>query len=267
MTHLALSDGGRLHYEVVGSGPPLLLVPGLGGRAEFWQPIVPALAERFTVVLHDHRGTGRSSIERIEYSIAQMSDDVIALLDHLGFARAHLVGHSTGGAIGQTLAIDRPERIAKLVLSATWAATDPYFRHLFALRADILRHAGKAMYLRAGALMLNPPWWLRDHPELAEVSEEAADNQIPDADVVLARIAAILRHDRLADLHRITAPTLVIGARDDIVTPGYFSEELGREIGGAQLVMLPDGGHFLPITRSEHFIKAVLSFLESPPAA
>ena len=108
--------------EVVGSGPPLLLVPGLGGRAEFWDPVVPPLAARFTVILHDHRGTGRSSIERIDYSIAQMTGDVIALLDHLGFDRAHLIGHSTGGAIGQTLAIDFPQRLDRLVLSATWAA-------------------------------------------------------------------------------------------------------------------------------------------------
>jgi aminoacrylate hydrolase len=262
MSEVHLKDGGRLHYEVAGSGPPVLLVPGLGGRADFWNPVVPALAERFTVVLHDHRGTGRSSIERIDYSIAQMSADVLALLDHLGLERAHLVGHSTGGAIGQTLAIERPERLDRLVLSATWGATDAYFRQLFRLRVDILRHAGRAMYLRHGALLLSPPWWLRDHPEAAEVTAEAAASQIPDPEVVLARIDAILRHDRLADLHRITTPTLVIGALDDMVTPAYFSEDLARGIPGTELCMLAHGGHFFPVTRSRVFLKRILTFLD-----
>lgn len=266
MSELRLDDGGRLHYEVAGSGPPVLLVSGLGGRADFWNPVLPALAERFTVVLHDHRGAGRSSIERIDYSIAQMSADVIALLDHLGLERAHLVGHSTGGAIGQTLAIERPHRLDRLVLSATWGATDAYFRQLFLLRADILRHAGRVMYLRHGALLLSPPWWLRDHPEAAEVAEEAAASQIPDPEVVLARIGAILRHDRLADLPRIATPTLVIGALDDMVTPAYFSEDIARAIPGADLLMLPDGGHFFPVTRSEAFIDKTLTFLAGATA-
>lgn len=267
MAQLHLDDGGRLHYETVGSGPPVLLVPGLGGQAEFWAPVVPTLAEGFTVILHDHRGTGRSSIERIAYSIDQMSSDVLTLMDHLGVERAHFVGHSTGGAIGQTLAIDRPERIDRLVLSATWAAADAYFHHLFGVRADILRLGGPAAYLRASALVLNPPWWIRDHPELAEVTEEVAASRIPDAEVVLARIAAILRHDRTADLHRIGAPTLVIGARDDMVTPAYFSEHLGRRIGTSELIILPDGGHMFPITRSAAFCALVLRFLRPLPAA
>jgi aminoacrylate hydrolase len=265
MSQLDLDDGGRLHYEVVGSGPPLLLVPGLSGRAEFWDPVVPALAARFTVILHDHRGTGRSSIERIDYSIAQMTGDVIALLDHLGFDRAHLIGHSTGGAIGQTLAIDFPVRLDRLVLSATWAAADAYFRQFFALRADTLRQAGRAMYLRHGALVLSPPWWVRDHAGVAEVSEAAAASQIPDPQVVLARIAAILRHDRAGDLHRVAAPTLVIGALDDMVTPAYLSDDLVRAIPGAERLMLADGGHFFPVTRAEEFIDAVLRFLDGGP--
>ena len=262
MSELHLDDGGRLHYEVSGSGPPVLLVPGLGGRADFWSPVAPALADRFTVILHDHRGAGRSSIERIDYSIAQMSADDLALLDHMGLERAHLVGHSTGGAIGQTLAIERPERLDRLVLSATWGATDAYFRQLFRLRADILRHAGRAMYLRHGAMLLSPPWWLRDHPEAADVSEDAAASQIPDPEVVLARIDAIVRHDCQANLHRIATPTLVIGALDDMVTPAYFSEDLARAIPGAELCMLSHGGHFFPVTRSRTFLKRTLTFLD-----
>ena len=138
MPHLTLKDGDRLYYEVHGSGPPLLLVAGLGGVGAFWKEHVPVFAESFTVVLHDHRGTGRSSPSQIDYSVEQMSDELLQLLDHLEIKCAGLIGHSTGGAIGQTLALDQPDRIGKLVLSATWSAADDYFKRLFQVRGEIL---------------------------------------------------------------------------------------------------------------------------------
>lgn len=262
MPELALPDGGSLAYDVRGAGPPLLLVAGLGGVASFWDKVVPAFEQRFTTVLHDHRGTGRSSIERIDYSIAQMAGDVLALMDHLGIDRAHYVGHSTGGAIGQALALDHPGRLDRLVLSATWPAPDAYFKALFAARADLLRIAGPMHYLRSTALLLNPPWWVRDHPKLAAIDEAQANARLPDPEILQRRIAAVLRHDRSADLHRIAAPTLVIGARDDMVTPAYFSEALGRTIGTSTTVLLPDGGHTFPVSRAARFAEIVGGFLE-----
>ena len=118
MPQLTLKDGDSLYYEVHGAGPPLLLVAGLGGVGTFWKDHVPAFAERFRVVLHDHRGTGQSSPSQIDYSVGQMAGDLLQLMDHLDIGRADLIGHSTGGAIGQTLALDQPDRIGKLVLSA-----------------------------------------------------------------------------------------------------------------------------------------------------
>jgi aminoacrylate hydrolase len=261
MPLLTLEDGGHLHYEVHGSGPPLFLVPGLGGLGSFWQPHVASLAERFTVVLHDHRGTGQSSLERIDFSVGQMATDLLQLLDHLGIERAHLVGHSTGGAIGQTIALDAPERLERLVLSASWPRADSYFRLLFDSRAEILRGMGPGAYQRASALFLWPSFWVREHPEVAAVDDAEAARRIPDPELVLRRIAAIQRFDRRADLHRITVPTLVIGARDDNVTPAYFSQDLGRLIPRAETVILPQGGHFSPVTEADAFRRLVVGFL------
>ncbi len=261
MAFLELPGGDRLWYEVRGQGPPLLLVPGLAGLSDFFAPHVEPLARRFTVILHDHRGCGRSSPARIEYSVEQMAGDVVALLDHLRIDRAHLVGHSTGGAIGQTLAIDRPERIDRLVLCATWTAADGWFRLLFQNRKEILEGLGPGAYARISALFLNAPFWIRLHPEIAAVSDEEARRRIRDPEILLRRIKAILAFDRRADLHRIRAPTLVMGARDDMVTPAYFSEELGRAIPGAETVNLPDGGHFFPVAREAAFRRHLLDFL------
>ena len=79
MPTLTLRDGGHLYYERHGSGRPLLLVTGLGGLGSFWEPHVAPLAERFTVIVHDHRGAGQSSIARIDYSVDQMADDLLQL--------------------------------------------------------------------------------------------------------------------------------------------------------------------------------------------
>jgi aminoacrylate hydrolase len=261
MPLLTLEDGGHLYYEVHGSGPPLLLVPGLGGLGSFWQPHVAPLTEKFTVVLHDHRGAGQSSLERIDFSVEQMAGDVLQLMDHLGVERAHLVGHSTGGAIGQTIALDAPGRLQSLVLSATWPRADSYFRLLFDSRAELLRGLGPGAYQRARALFLWPSFWVRDHPEVAAIDDAEAARRIPDPELVLRCIAAIQRFDRRAHLHRITIPTLVIGARDDNVTPAYLSEDIGRLIPQAETVILPQGGHFFPVTEADEFRLLVVEFL------
>jgi aminoacrylate hydrolase len=248
MSHLKLRDGAELYYETHGSGPPLFLVPGLGGDGRFWGDNVAALAEQFTVVVHDHRGTGRSTLSRIQYSVAQMADDALQLIDALGFDKVHWCGHSTGGAMGQVLAIEHPGRIDRLVLSATWARTDAFFRRLFEARAQVLKELGPAAYQRSSALALNSPFWVRDH----------------DADLaalVLSRIAAIVAHDRRDQLQTVKAPTLAICARDDMVTPLYFTEELVRLIPNARAYVLPDGGHFYPHVHGGEFRRVMSSFL------
>ena len=93
MTILTLTDGEELYYEVHGQGPPLVLISGLNGVDAFWKPHLEVLSRNFTVILHDHRGTGRSSPSRIDYSIEQMAGDLVELLDHLEIGQADMVGH------------------------------------------------------------------------------------------------------------------------------------------------------------------------------
>ena len=252
-------DDGWLHYEVAGDGPPLLLVPGLGGLGSFWQHQVAAFAGDFRVIVHDHRGCGRSSRSRIAYSVEQMADDVLQLMDALGIEAAHFVGHSTGGAIGQVIAQDRPERLKRLVLSATWAGPDPFFT----ARRELLRLGGVASYWRASVLLLRPPAWIGAN-EAALAAEEAdllADP--PDIAILESRIDAILRFDRRARLGAICAPTLVVVAADDMVTPPHYSAELAHGIQRARLATLPHGGHFVPVIEPASYNEAVSSFLRA----
>lgn len=256
-----LRDGAELYYEMTGSGRPLFLVPGLGGDGRFWQSNVAGLAEHFTVIVHDHRGTGRSTLSRIDYSVEQMADDALQLIDGLGFAKVHWCGHSTGGAMGQVLAIDHPGRIDRLVLSSTWARTDAFFRRLFEVRALMLRELGPAAYLKSSALALNMPSWVRDHDAELAAAESRALETIPVPEIVLSRIAAIVAHDRRAGLQKVQVPTLMICARDDTVTPLYFTEELVRLIPGARAYVLADGGHAYPNVHGAEFRRVMTAFL------
>lgn len=255
---LQLSDGGELAYQVIGDGPPLLLVSGLGGVASFWKPFAEVCASRYTVVLHDHRGTGASSRCLRPYSIASMADDVVELSAHLGLETPFYIGHSTGGAIGQHLAVTQKLDIQAMVLSATFARPCAYFRRLFSARLQVLQEMGLNAYREQSALLLYPPYWLASHP--VDVSAQRPHAQ--DAEITRRRILAVLQHDELDQLATIQRPTLVIGARDDIVTPDYHSAELAQSIPNAELVLLPRGGHYLPHTDVERYRRHVLSFLK-----
>lgn len=261
MAKLKLRDGAELHYETHGKGPPLMLVAGLGGDGRFWDPQLAELAQKFTVIVHDHRGTARSSLSRITYSVEQMADDALQLIDGLGLERVHWCGHSTGGAMGQVLATEHPSRIDRLVLSATWARTDAYFRRLFEVRAMVLRELGPVAYTKSSALALHMPAWIRDHDADLAAGEAKANETIPVPEIVLSRIAAIVAHDRREALKGVKAPTLAICARDDTVTPYYFTEELVRLIPGARAHAFADGGHFYPNVHGAAFRRVLSEFL------
>jgi aminoacrylate hydrolase len=258
--HLTIGDA-DLFYEDQSQGPPLLLVSGLNGVGSFWAQQVPDLARDFRVVTHDHRGTGRSTHSRITYSVEQMAGDVLRLMDGLGIESAHLVGHSTGGAIGQVIAQDHPRRLRSLVLSATWAGPDPYFRRLFEARRQVLTTSGVEAYLRASVLVLAPPWWVSQNDHAITEQHRLALAAAAPVEVAASRIDAIVRFDRRARLGEIRAPTLVIVAADDMVTPRFYSDELAGRIPGAKLVVLDGGGHFAPTILARPFNAAVGAFL------
>src|SRR5712664_4270644 len=117
-------------------------------------------------------------------------------------------GWASSGSIGQVLAIDHPDRLSRLVLSATWAKTDAFFRRLLEVRSLTLKELGPAAYLNGSALALNMPSWVRDHDAELAAAEARADETIPVPEIVLSRIAAIVAHDRRGQLQRVRAPTL-----------------------------------------------------------
>lgn len=264
-----LADGGSLAYTLRGEGPPLVLISGLGGLASFWNAFAEVCTPYFQVVTYDHRGVGGSSALEGPTSIDAMREDLIGLLDHLGIASAAILGHSTGGAIAQNLALAQPERITRLVLSATFACPCAYMRRLFAGRVELLDRLGIDAYRRHAVTLLNAPYWLdaNDAVVEAELQAAATRSKPTDAAVVRERMLAVLGHDAQDRLRQIACPVRIVVAADDIVTPAYLSQRLADGIAQAELAVLPHGGHYAMRAEPELYRDAVLDFLRGGAAA
>lgn len=258
---IAQLDDCELYYEEYGHGRPVLLIAGLGGVGSYWAPQIEQLSKHFRLIVHDHRGTGKSSRSKISYSIEQMAADTIGLMDALGIESADLVGHSTGGAIGQVLATERPERMGKIVMASCWTKADGFFRRCFEVRREILRASGPLAYVKATPVFLHPSWWIRDNIESIERAEEEVYGANPDVDIMDSRIDALLNFDWTDRLSEIEKEVLVLGVRNDHLTPAYYSEELAQRIPGAILKIMDEGGHASSQTLPTEFNEIVLNFL------
>lgn len=252
----------EIHTEITGEGPDLFLVAGLGGRGAFWAKQVQSFARHFRVITFDHRGCGESTPDKVVYGAGHMAKDVLALMDAMAIERANLIGHSTGGAIGQHIALDVPERLDKLVLSCSWAGPDTYLTELFRTRREILISCGPLAYLTMGTYLAMPSRHLQPQMKSARAFMEERLAAFPGLEVELSRINAVYTHDLRSRLNQIAVPTLCIGAMDDQITPPGFTEEVARLISGAEKHLLDHGGHFCPIIVPDTYNSRILEFLQ-----
>ncbi|HEY4384788.1 MAG TPA: alpha/beta fold hydrolase, partial [Ktedonobacteraceae bacterium] len=214
---------------------PLLLVSGQGLDHTFWNGIRDDFADHYRVIVFDHRGTGQSDKPSAPpYSTRGFAQDAIALLDHLGIARAHVYGHSMGGRVCQWLGIDHGERIGALVLGAT----TPGNAHGVPRTAEVDRlwtnpPTDPQVALKAiGALFLSPAW-IETHLDIVK-----ALFQIP----TIPEYARMLHyqasegHDSWDLLPSISAPTLVIHGSEDQLNPTANACLLAERIPHAETV-------------------------------
>ena len=255
----------EIYYEEKGEGEPIMFVPGLGGGGGIWFNQVAAFSDGYRAIVHDHRGCGQSSYSRIEYSVDQMADDAVRLMDALEIERAHWVGHSTGGAMGQIVAQDFPDRLASLVLSATWPGQDEYFNRAFAARKGVLSALGTVEYARHSLLTLLPPWYITQNPKkISELEGYLAGADQP-VEIMESRIDAICAYDRRDRMSDVRVPSLVIVAEDDMVTPRYLSDQLADGIADTEKVVLSTGGHFVLHVLVDEYNAAILDFIKRHP--
>ncbi|WP_306118537.1 MULTISPECIES: alpha/beta fold hydrolase [unclassified Roseitalea] len=254
------NDGVSIHYEVLGDGPPLLMLAGLAGIGRSWGPQVDLFARSHSVILPDHRGTGRSDHVREGMTIAQHARDMAGLVRSLDIGPVAVLGSSTGGAIAQEMAIDHGDTVSAIVLANSLARSDAYYDRQFEVRRTMLRDSGLRATTEANSLFLFSPAFTRDHPEAVEAWIEAASRGPLDMDIALARIDMIVAHDTLDRLDRIACPTLVIAGADDHCTPPHMSRQLADSIADAWLEVLPSG-HLGFLEMPEAFHRVANDFL------
>jgi aminoacrylate hydrolase len=263
---LLTANGIQHHYELTsgtGGDTTIALVAGMGGTASFWAPQLQALAGLGPVLTYDQRGTGLTEHVPVA-SIEQLADDFVALLDALSIESVHLVGHSTGGAIGLSVAARHPGRLRSLLLYASVHRADEYRKRVWGHRKCVLEHMGPLAYAQTTSLFFYPPDYIAANSEmLREAEQRAAERELSAPEIMSSRIEAILAFDVAHALPGFVTPTKVICARDDLLTPLYFSREIATLIPGAQLQVVDWGGHAFSRSRPEVFNAALAEFIQS----
>jgi 3-oxoadipate enol-lactonase len=265
---LAPASNTELHWESTGAGAPVLLVMGLGMTATGWWRTVPVLAERFRVLAFDNRGVGRSGRPDGPYSVADMADDCVAVLDAAGEARAHVYGISLGGMIAQELALRHPSRVASLVFGATTAggagavAADPATLAFFVRRTEM--PAEEAVW---ASVPYNYGAVTREHHGDRIAQDIAQRLRFPiEPEPYRAQLGAALGHDALDRLPAIAAPTLVVHGEADRMVPVANAHLLAERIPGAELRLWPGAGHLYPTDEpaADRAVREFISARSSP---
>lgn len=248
----------KLGYRVDGrdGAPPLVLSSSLGTTLSLWEPQLDALARHFRVIRHDHPGHGISRGASEEVTVATIGEGVLGILDELGIPQASFAGISLGGMVAMWLGANAPERVGRLVLTATGASLGT--PSTYAERAALVRAEGTAAVV-AGA---RERWFTPDFADSAEADRILTDLADVPAEGYAACCEAVGAFDFHDELHRVAAPTLVVvGVEDPVVTPETV-ETLVHGIPDARLVSIPGASHLVNVEQPEAFAAALLAHLE-----
>lgn len=266
--------GYRRAFVHTGSGPPLVLLHGIGDRHDTWSPLIPDLARDYTVVAPDLLGHGLSDKPRADYSIAGYANGVRDLLTVLGIDRATLVGHSLGGGIAMQFAYQFPERCERLVLVSSGGVRrdiHPLLRVIAAPNTDAL----------LPLLGLRPVKWLGravlwslarvdadlglDAKELRRVFEALPDPATQRAFVRTLRSAIDWRGQHMTMLDRCYLvsgiPTLLVWGSRDAILPVLHGTDAHAALPGSRLEVFEGAGHYPHHADSPRFLRVLRDFI------
>jgi pimeloyl-ACP methyl ester carboxylesterase len=263
MPHVKL-DNLTLYYEDHGRGTPLVMIRGVSTNADHWYAQVPNLVAKYRVITFDNRGVARSTDPGGDYTIADMAADTLGLMDALGLDKAHVYGLSMGGMIAQELAINHPDRIFGLILAATHCGGDRQVAPTPEVEAVFkeMVFVGSEEAKRNAATCLFAPQTLAGRMDLVQEYVGISLKHPVPAEILIKQWQAVVGHDTFDRLGLITAPTLVLTGDVDVLIPPGNSEVLAQHIPGAELKVVPGGGHQILVEQAEACNRAVLEFLE-----
>lgn len=262
---VAVAPGLSLHYEVRGEGAPVVILNNFFMTAAHWRSLTRRLAARFQLVTYDLRHQGRSSRVEGELSIEDHVDDLAALIDHLGFARVHLVGTCVSTLIVRDYAIRNPERVAGTVMVgpifSPFGDLPRTFMHR-ALLASLRLGGGEALFDHYYPLLYTPKT-IQAHQAVGYLALKARFLETnPDAQL-LAHLRSTLKvKDDFERLKELTAPTLLLAGDEDVLTSRRGLAILARMIPDARHELIEAAGHNPYVDATAQFEQSVIGFLE-----
>lgn len=242
-------------------GPPLLLIHGLAGSSlAEWYRIGPALAEKYRVIMVDHRSHGLAPLARDRFDVEEVADDMAGVLDRLGIGVVSVVGYSLGGAIAQSFAHRHPARVDRLVLIATFTHHPEPMRTMRVLGTLIARGWERLTGLgtpevRSGYLLATGAVEQRHARWLWEETHRR------DTDAGAQATLALLRFDSRAWVGRIEAETLILIPTHDLLVPPSWQYQLGAAVARPQIVELVGVRHEAPWTHADRLAEEITKFV------
>jgi pimeloyl-ACP methyl ester carboxylesterase len=259
---MATSGATPIGFDDRGTGPATVLLHPFPLTRTTWAGLADALATRRRVIAVDARGFGDTPLGGSSFSIADLADDVAALLDRLAIPRATILGMSMGGYAALAFAARHRERLSALVLADTRAAADSAETRAARAAALAAVDAGPTPYLAASLPRLLAP----DAP-LALVAHLRARAETRAASLRAGIEALRDRPDRSGELGAIACPTLVVCGTEDQVTPAAEMKQIAAAISGARFVPIAGAGHLSHVEAPGPFLHAVTSFLDAATEA
>ncbi|MFZ0131199.1 MAG: 3-oxoadipate enol-lactonase [Desulfobacterales bacterium] len=241
------------------SGPVVLLSHSLSTTLDLWSPQLAAFEPHFRLLRCDTRGHGASDAPDGAYSLEQLADDAVAVMDALAVETVHWVGISMGGMIGQAVALNHPERLQSLVLCDTAAVIPPEAQPLWQQRIEKARAEGMATLAEETLQRwFTPPYLARNPPEVRRIREMIRTTPV---EGFVGCSQAIRRLDYIDRLGEIRLPTLIVVGEQDPGTPVANSEAIHRRIAGSRLKIIPSAAHLCNVEQPQAFNRALLEFL------
>jgi 3-oxoadipate enol-lactonase len=256
MPQVALPTGAHLYYETHGKGEAVVLIPSTGFSGEVWKPSQMPLADGAQLVLHDPRGCGRSTASQQVYTINQMSNDVIALLDELEIEAAHIFGHSMGGRIGLETALNFPGRVKSLIMAASGSGQVPRpgadcvpgIPHWLLVRmvGNGYEHSLREEYTETSAFFTDD--YRKAHPERVEAFFQMVYPTHAKMPEYLHLVSARHNWEATHRLGDVQCPTLVLVGNNDLGRSNHLvqAEGMVRRIPGAELQVIEGQSHGFP---------------------
>jgi len=252
-----------LNYELTGKerAPMVMLSHSLGASLAMWQPQRAALESHYQVLCYDLRGHGASDAPGGAYTLEQLADDALGLLDALGISQVHFVGLSIGGMIAQAMALNHADRLRSLVLCSTSAFLPPVALPIVQERIETARHQGLEALVDSALERWFTPAYAQQNAQIVKgVRQQFLATSVAG---YIGCSEAIGKLNFLERLSEITLPTLIMVGADDPGTPVAASEAIHQQIRGSKLVILSSASHLSNIEQADRFNGHLLEFLKA----